>query len=155
MQVEHPRDQTSSVDKLVVEKPVQAEQMHPNIQDNVQDLMHMSLSNRGTRQKVGRVAPSELPPAGARCNRTGDSVPYAKDGAAWPNQGTGSDGGLWTHQYERPQYARKRSQDLMVTGPNPRTATGPTQGRQVKATGYYAYEASVNTSTSYMRGSHS
>ena len=153
MQVEHPRA-TDSVDKMILERPVETEQMHPNIQDNVQHLMQMSLSTSASRHKTGRLAPAELPPAGARCNRTHDSAPYAKDGAGWQNQGTGCDGSLWTHQYERPQYARKRSQDLMVTGPNPRTA-GPTPGRQVKAAGYYAYEASVNTSTSYMRGSHS
>jgi hypothetical protein len=114
----------------------------------------MTLSSRGTRLKSGRLAPEQLPPAGARCNRTHDSAPYAKsDGAAWPSEETRCEGSIWTHEYKRPQYARKRSEDLMVTVSNPRAA-GTTPGRHARATGYYAYEGSVDTSTSYAHGSH-
>lgn len=152
----HRQDSRGANDNAVsgLNQPVQAEQIHPNIQDNVQHLMKMSLSVSESPRKAGRLLPADLPPAGARCNRTRDSLPYAKDGA-WMSQEAKPDSGVWNHQYERPQFARKRSQDLMVTGPNPRAATAPTSGKPIKAAGYYAYEGSVNTSTSYMQGSRS
>jgi hypothetical protein len=123
---------------------------HPNSQDHVQQLLHMPETAISQPPGAGRLEPVKLPPAGAVCMHSQHSSPFAKDGSAWVGRGEGGND-PWKHAYERPQFARRRCPDLMVTGPNPRAAA-PTPGKPVKAPGYYAYEGSVHTSTSYMRG---
>ena len=79
------------------------------------------------------------------------SAPYCQ-GNEPPTRLERNTSAAWTYKYERPQYARKTCSDLMVTGPNIRTEL-PSRGHAIKRQGFYAYEASVGSTTTYQQNS--
>jgi hypothetical protein len=57
---------------------------------------------------------------------------------------------IWTACYQRPQFARKRATDLLVTGPSIRSAAA-LGTKAPQASGVYAnYAGSETTTTTYI-----
>ena len=109
-----------------------------------------------TRPRTGgRLHPEAMPAAGARLPHHASGAPFGQFSAEIaPGQRHQADAQqqeqtLWTAAYARPQFARKRCPDLMITGPSIRTA--PVHNAHApQAPGVYAYEGSVTSTTTYV-----
>lgn len=78
------------------------------------------------------------------------SAPFSKDQTHGPpDDSDGHAKELWTFKYQRPQYARKRCPDLMVSAPSDRMSQ--VSGQPPKHRPVRAYEASVGSTTTYQQ----
>lgn len=108
-----------------------------------------------TGYQAAGYAHKEFPPkhmltAGLKQDYTDRSSPFSKGQESGSLHEKRCDSqALWTYKYQRPQYARKRCPDLMVSGPSTRAA--PVTGQTVKTRGFHAYEASVGSTTTYQQ----
>lgn len=97
---------------------------------------------------------NQMQAAGIKNDYTRRSAPYGKMHVGLPPDDLMCNASaLWTHKYERPQFARKRCPDLMVSGPSIRAAQ--VGGQTVKPVGNRAYEASIGTTTTYQHNTNS
>lgn len=124
-----------------------------NVRDVEQGTIYSRRYTDPARTHVnGLVKP--LQTAGIQNDHTHRSAPYGHfGGGPPPDDQKCNAAALWTHKYERPQFARKRCPDLMVSGPSIRAA--PVEGQTVKPLGNHAYEASIGSTTTYQYNTNS
>ena len=129
--------------------------VHACMADNVKGMLH-AYPATVRALPTERPRPEALPPAGARNLPPRAHAPFGQSTLDQEQQGVNAaaakeqEAALWTHAYTRPQFARKRCPDIMITGPSMRgAAAGATSGQAAHAPGVYAYEGSVTTTTTY------